>query len=152
MKNVILLDIDGVLIITPPWKPDVLHADGYSDFDKKSVAHLNVLLAGANAELWLSSSRCMNKSLEEFNELFSNRGIKQELKGYVSGTDDYGRIARINAFLDHEPVKNFLILDDDASLDDLDAGRKKSWVKTFPLLGFDHERLEEALEKIKRWE
>ena len=46
MKNAILLDLDGVLITTPNWKPDEIHCDGYSVFNKVAVANLNGLLLG----------------------------------------------------------------------------------------------------------
>ena len=51
MKNVILLDLDGVLITTPPWKQDELHDDGYSNFNYLAVDNLNKLLSIADAEL-----------------------------------------------------------------------------------------------------
>lgn len=150
MGNVILLDLDGVLITTPAWKPDVLHADGYSDFNVEAVACFNELLLHTNAEIWLTSSRRQQRTLSEFNQIFSNRNIAGEIKGYIpGGTDSQNRLAEINAFLNHDQVKSFLILDDDPGLHDLSAERKKHWVQTLPLIGFNREKLAEALEKIE---
>jgi len=70
MKNVILIDIDGVFITTPAWKSDILHTDGYSDFNAQAVENFNELISKTNAELWLTSSRSINKSLKELNEIF----------------------------------------------------------------------------------
>lgn len=149
MGNVILLDLDGVLITTPAWKPDLLHADGYSDFNAEAVACFNKLLFHANAEIWLTSSRRQQKALSEFNQIFSNRNIAAQITGYIpGGTNSQNRLAEINAFLNHEQVRSFLILDDDPGLHDLSAERKKHWVQTSPLIGFNHEKLAEALEKI----
>ena len=68
MKNLLLLDIDGVLITTPPWKQDVIHNDGYSEFNETNVANLNKLLSKIdNVEIWLSSTRRLKKRLAEFN-------------------------------------------------------------------------------------
>jgi hypothetical protein len=152
MKNVILIDLDGVLITTPSWKADIIHTDGYSDFNETTVENLNALINQVDAELWLTSSRRSGKKLVEFNEIFKNRKILKELHGYIPG-GNYGldRLTEINAFLDHEPIKNFLIIDDDNSLQDLDPKRKKYWVKTNPLIGFDKECLIEAIDKIKSW-
>ncbi len=152
MKNVILIDLDGVLIITPPWKPDVLHDDGYSDFDAISLKNFNYLIQSIDTELWLTSSRRANKTLSEFNKIFSNRKIVKDLSGFIpSGTTGTDRLFEINAFLDHEPVRNFLIIDDDTSLHNLATIRKEYWIRTNPLMGFNDEKLNEAIDKIKRW-
>ena len=152
MKNVILLDLDGVLITTPSWKPDKFHLDGYSDFNETSIQNFNKLLENINAELWLTSSRRTGKTLNEFKEIFRNRNIVNELKGFIpSGTGGVDRLTEINAFLDHEPIRNFLIIDDDNSLQGLDTTRKQFWVKTNPLMGFDEEKLLDAIDKIKNW-
>jgi hypothetical protein len=152
MKDVILIDIDGVLITTPPWKSDIINEDGYSDFNANSVSNFNKLINDVNAELWLTSSRRVNKTLIEFNQIFKNRNVSKELNGFVpSGTQGTNRLTEINTFLNHEPVRNFLIIDDDNSLQDLDTKRKQYWVKTHPLIGFDTESLLDALSKIKNW-
>jgi hypothetical protein len=152
MKDVILIDLDGVLITTPSWKPDIIHSDGYSDFNETSIMNFNKLIENVNAELWLTSSRRVNKTLSEFNEIFKNRNVIKELKGFIPcGTQGVDRLSEINAFLDHEPIRNFLILDDDNSLQGLDSKRKQYWVKTNPLIGFDNERLLDAINRIKNW-
>ncbi|WP_462222278.1 HAD domain-containing protein [Ferruginibacter sp.] len=152
MKNVILLDLDGVLIITPSWKQDLIHIDGYSDFNEKLLENFNTLIKNVTAEIWLTSSRRNNKTLSEFNEIFKNRKVVKKLEGFIpQGTGGKERLAEINAFLDHEPVKNFLIIDDDNSLQNLEARRKQYWVKTSSLIGFDSERLIDAFSKLKNW-
>lgn len=152
MKNCIILDLDGVLITTPSWRPDELHSDGYSDFNKTAVENLNGLLSEVNAELWLSSTRRLNKTLKEFNEIFRNRNIKRELTGFLpSGTLGLKRRIEIDSFLNHEAVQNFLIIDDDQSLQELDEMRKAFWVRTDSMLGFNLEKLIEAKQKIEDW-
>jgi len=151
-QNKILLDLDGVLITTPSWKPDNLHEDGYSDFNREAVQNLNILLSEVDAELWLSSTRRLGKTLEEFNLIFSNRNIQQSIKGFLpAGTLGENRLIEVEAFLDHEFPKNFLILDDDTSLNELEDYRKKFWVKTDRLIGFNEEKLREALVLVNQW-
>jgi hypothetical protein len=147
-----IIDLDGVLIKTPSSKSDAINEDGYSDFDGTSVENFNRLIEKINVELWLTSSRRAHKTLSEFNEIFKNRKILKELKGFIPiGSHGLDRLTEINAFLDHEPIKNFLIIDDDNSLQGLDSERKKYWVKTNRLIGFDKERLLDALDSIKNW-
>lgn len=152
MKNVIILDLDGVLITTPPWKPDTLHPDGYSDFNPECVAVFNRLLEDFNAEIWLSSSRRSNKTIAEFNTIFSNRGITGKISGFVpGGSHGSSRLTQVNSFLDHEPITRFLILDDDTTLNGLAENRKLFWIQTLPLIGFNENLRLEALERMKLW-
>lgn len=150
MKNVIILDLDGVLITTPPWKPDTIHPDGYSDFNPDCVAEFNRLLIEFDAEIWLSSSRRSNKTVAEFNTIFNNRGITRKISGFIpGGTQGSSRLVQLNTFLDHEPILRFLILDDDTTLNGLVENRKLFWIQTLPLIGFNERKRMEALERIK---
>ncbi|WP_338815603.1 HAD domain-containing protein (plasmid) [Bernardetia sp. Wsw4-3y2] len=150
MKNVIILDLDGVLITTPTWKADEMDFDGYSVFNKKCVENFNKLTEDLECELWLSSTRRMNKTLQEFREIFINRNIKTEIKGFLPNGDyQISRRKEIEAFLSHEPINNFLILDDDSSLHNLDEKYKKYWVQTSLLVGFNSEKLKQAQEIIE---
>ncbi len=149
MKNVIILDLDGVLITTPIWKADEMDVDGYSAFNKKCVENFNVLTQNLDCELWLSSTRRMNKTLQEFRKIFSNRNLKKEITGFLSTTDyQTPRIKEIESFLKDETIDNFLILDDDSSLHNLEEKYKKFWVQTNLLVGFNSEKLKEAKQII----
>ncbi len=152
MKNVIILDLDGVLILTPNWKSDEIHADGYSEFNSDCVRNLNLLMANLNAELWLSSTRRFSKNLKQFQEIFMNRNIKAPLIGFLpGGTIGIERKIEIDVFLDNEPIQNFLIIDDDKSLNGLELVRRQFWVQTEFLTGFNAEKLNEAQEITNNW-
>ncbi len=152
MKNVIILDLDGVLITTPTWKADEMDFDGYSAFNKKCVENFNVLTQNLDCELWLSSTRRMNKTLQEFRKIFSNRNLKKEITGFLSTTDyQTPRIKEIESFLKDEAIDNFLILDDDSSLHNLEEKYKKFWVQASLLVGFNSEKLEKAKQIIEHF-
>ena len=40
----VLLDIDGVLVTTPPWKSVELLSDGFMKFNETAVKNLNLLV------------------------------------------------------------------------------------------------------------
>lgn len=152
MKNIILLDLDGVLITTPPWRPDKMHDDGYSDFNMECVAHLNQLSRTVEANWWLSSTRRAGKTEEEFRTIFSNRQLNIELKGFLPIQETLTmRKTEVDQFLDKMRPKNYLIIDDDSSLNGLENSRKQQWIRTDPLIGFNNSTLELALEKANRW-
>ncbi|WP_338763488.1 HAD domain-containing protein [Bernardetia sp. ABR2-2B] len=149
MKNAIILDLDGVLITTPTWKADEMDFDSYSAFNKKCVENFNQLTENLECELWLSSTRRINKTLQEFREIFINRNITKEITGFLpKGDYQISRLTEIEAFLSHEPIENFLILDDDSSLHNLKQKDKKYWVQTRLTIGFNSEKLKEAQEII----
>jgi len=150
MKNVVILDLDGVLITTPSWKRGDIEEDGYSVFNKRTIENLNILLSVADAELWLISDRRKGFTLEQFNVFFKNRNIETELSGMVPVySKPVIRIEEFKEFIKDESIKNYLLIDDDSSLDALED--KSFWVKTNSLVGFSEEKLNEAIDKIKHW-
>ncbi len=143
----LLLDLDGVLITTGPWKPDDIDVDGYSRFNSKAVQNLNTLLQKHPFEIWLSSSRRLHQSLETMNAIFAQRGIVQPIKGFLPHLPaSSNRKAEIETFLTDRKVAQYLILDDDKSLNSLPSHRKKYLVQTAFLLGFNDEKLRQALD------
>lgn len=120
MKLILILDLDGVLITTPPWKADEMDADGYSSFNMNCVNNLNTLLSQADFEIWLSSTRRTVKTLQEFNQIFANRKIKKEIGGFLPHYPDCkSRKDEIEKFIEESNISNFLIIDDDKSLNEI---------------------------------
>ena len=144
--HILLLDLDGVLITTPPWKPDQIDTDDYSMFNSSCVKFLNQLLCEYSFEIWLSSTRRTMKSLDEFNRIFKHRNIKQQITGFVP---EYvtckNRREEITTFLETIGDRSYLIIDDDKSLNTLAEHQKKRFVLTKLTTGFSEEKYQEAL-------
>ena len=151
MRNdkLLILDLDGVLIINPSWKADKIHSDGYSEFNESCVENLNRLLTLAEFDIWLSSTRRTVKTLTEFNLIFKNRGIKKEIIGFLPKYSDCkNRKEEVLKFIAEFKASDFLIIDDDKSLNGLESEIKKKLILTELTKGFDLEKLKEATEKI----
>lgn len=147
---ILVLDIDGVLITTPTWKSDSIDSDGYSAFNQNCVENLNNLLALDSFNIWLSSTRRTAKSLREFNDIFKNRGITGEIAGFLPEYPNCkNRKEEVLAFLKETKPSQFLIIDDDKSLNGLNNEFKKNLISTELTKGFNEEKLEEAINKIK---
>lgn len=140
----IIIDLDGVLIITPPWKSDELLEDGYSVFNQNAIDNLKQILSD-DTELWLISSRRKKKSLQEMQEIFRWRGLS--LHGLVPDYGELKRCQELKLFIEENKINNFLIIDDDASLEG--STYKHRWVRTSSLIGLSEEKLNECKEKIK---
>lgn len=152
MKNVVLLDLDGVLIITPPWRQGEFGDDNFSLFENSIVENLNEFFACIEAEVWLISDRRKGYTLEQLNTFFKNRGVTKELTGLVSVYENgITRLEEMNRFLKENEIKNFLIIDDDASLQNMAEEQKSFLVKTNSLIGFNKEKLNEAINIINNW-
>lgn len=148
-KTALILDLDGVLITTSPWKPDIIDADNYSKFNASCIAHLNILLDFGKFDIWLSSSRRERHSLEKFNEIFKYRKIKQPIIGFLPPNTNFdNRCTEISQWIKNEQVQDYLILDDDKSLHEFE--HPKRLVLTKYMLGFNKEKLEEAKQKMKK--
>jgi histidinol phosphatase-like enzyme len=142
LNNIIILDLDGVLITTPQWRPDTMHDDGYTDFNPDCVERLNELIESNGYSIVLSSDRRRGCSIEKMNERFKSRGVKTSIIAYVpdynEGTTDVwlNRREEIEMFLSEYKPKNYIILDDDKSLSDASEEIKSNWIQTCMLIGF----------------
>lgn len=146
----LILDLDGVLITNPTWKADRIDSDGYSEFNKSCIENLNGLLTLAEFNIWLSSTRRTVKTLTEFNLIFKNRGIKNEIVGFLPEYPNcVNRKEEVLEFIAEFKVSEFLIIDDDKSLNGLESGIKEKLILTELTKGFNSEKLKEATEKIK---
>ncbi|WP_299134982.1 HAD domain-containing protein [uncultured Tenacibaculum sp.] len=149
-KITLILDLDGVLITTPMWKADEIDTDGYSKFNKDCINNLNILLSMAEFEIWLSSTRRTVKKLEEFNLIFKNRNIKSSIKGFLPTYNNCkNRKDEVLKFIKETKVSDFLIIDDDKSLNGLELMYKQKLILTSYLKGFDKSKLEEAFSKVR---
>lgn len=147
----LILDLDGVLITTPIWKADKIDSDGYSEFNMNCVDNLNKLLQQSDFEIWLSSTRRTVKTLSEFNRIFENRNIKSHIKGFLPEYQECkNRKDEIIRFIEESKFSDFLIIDDDKSLNGLDEIHKEKLILTELQKGFDMEKLELAIKKIKK--
>lgn len=142
-KIILILDIDGVLITTPPWKSDEIDIDGYSKFNLQCVENLNTLLKAKEMDIWLSSSRRKAKKKEELNQIFKQRGINTKISGFLPVNESkMSRKEEVESFLEKKKYTKYLIIDDDKTLNGLND--KNYLVQTDLLRGFDFEKLREA--------
>ena len=140
----ILLDIDGVLVITPNWKPVELLDDGFMKFNQKLIDNLNILQSVTDANIIVTSSHREYFNIQKLTDVFRNRGIKFKTLEKLDDSNNT-RAEDIELWLSCNKDERYIIIDDDNSINDLSKEIKKNWVKTMPLIGFNQEKLVEAL-------
>ena len=148
MNKILFLDIDGVLINTfPLWKSDELDTDGYSKFNEANVANLQTFLA--EFEDWkivITSSRRVNKSLVQLEKIFSFRGLGNRIIDKTPDPDGtyLSRALEISSYITTKNILQFIIIDDDKSILEMDETMLPNIVLTAYRHGFDANCLEMA--------
>lgn len=140
----IFLDIDGVLVPAKSWKSPELMNDGFPAFSNKSISVLKQLI-DENTSIMLTTSHKSRFSIEEWKMIFLKRGIQlnnvsrlPENTTFLNRRDEI-----INWFLNNELQEDFIIIDDDKSLNDLPQFLKEKLVLTSPMIGLSERNFEE---------
>jgi hypothetical protein len=146
---VILLDIDGVLETSPSWRKPEIGPDGFMLFNKHSAENLADILLKTSASVILTSTHRIIFSITEWLNIFQLRGLKIKslfkLNDTVSISEMKDRGSEIKEWVDNfGHGVNYVIIDDDSSINALPQYIKDRWVKIDPARGVD----EEAKQKI----
>jgi hypothetical protein len=145
MKKYILLDFDGVMIPSKPWKPVPLMSDGFYEFGDSVIYNLNQIVKETGAEIILITSHKTSYTNSEWIRIFETRGILGDVSRL---DDDLIHSKRLNEVLNwYELNKSdkFVILDDDKSLNDLPTTIKNHLVLCDSGIGLTIEKVELAI-------
>jgi len=137
------LDIDGVMVPAKGWKsPDMLN-DGFPAFSTKAISALQRLISG-DVTIILTTSHKSKFSIDEWKSIFRNRGIDiEKIKSLPENANNLNRKDEIvNWFSVNNVNEDFVIIDDDKSLNELPAYLKERLVQTSPYIGLTEEHLE----------
>lgn len=141
----IFLDIDGVMIPAKGWKSPELLNDRFPAFSNKASRTLQRLIFD-DTTILLTTSHKANYTIDEWKEIFRKRGI--EIEKIQSLNNNLTNLSRndeiLNWFKDNNTTKDFVIIDDDKSLNSLPDFFKKHLILTSPLIGLTDEHLENA--------
>lgn len=136
----IFLDIDGVMAPAKSWqRPDILE-DGFVDFSSKAVSVLqDVLAQNTDTTIILTTSHKSRFSLSQWKIIFERRGLNvNKLESLNDNTDFQSRkIEILNWFDSNDIHEDFIIIDDDKSLNDLPTFYKDRLILTSSLVGLN---------------
>lgn len=141
----ILLDFDGVMVASKPWKPVPLMEDGFYKFDDRAVSFLNHIINETGASIVLTTSHKTSYPNSEWKKLFETRGINCEVKRLDDELISSKRIDEVRGWVKTNSDR-FVILDDDKSLNDLEPEIKSRLVLTDSGIGLNNEKTELAIE------
>ena len=134
------MDIDGVMAPAKSWqRPDILE-DGFVDFSSKAVSVLqDVLAQNADTTIILTTSHKSRFSLSQWKIIFERRGLNvNKLESLNDNTNFQSRKVEIlNWFESNDIHEDFIIIDDDKSLNDLPTFYKDRLILTSSLVGLN---------------
>ncbi len=136
----IFLDIDGVMVTAKSWqRPDILE-DGFVDFSPKAVRVIqDILSQNADTTIILTTSHKSRFSLSQWKIIFERRGLNvNKLESLNDNTDFQSRKVEILNWFDSNDIhEDFIIIDDDKSLNDLPKIYKDRLILTSSLVGLN---------------
>jgi hypothetical protein len=139
----IFLDIDGVMVPAKSWERPVLLKDGFPAFSSKAIGVLQNLIT-ANTTIILTTSHKSKYTIDKWKSIFEARGIiVSDLQCLDNNVENLSRKDEIlNWFNMNDFFEDFLILDDDKSLNDLPRFLKDNLILTSPLVGLSDSHLD----------
>ncbi len=150
----LLLDFDGVLITTPSWRKVARLDDGFLAFNQQCACNIAEVVAHHSAEVVLTTTHRIHYDNQTWKKLLANRGIIthkvskiNELKHHF---DIGNRCDEIMQWIEQQANTDFIIIDDDKSLNNLPPNIKNTWIQTDFMLGFTDELKEITLRKLKQ--
>jgi hypothetical protein len=135
------------------WKKEVIAEDGYSEFNHRCVENLNSLIEQTDARIILTSTRRINKTVEEFEAIMHRRGFAGQIADKINQNTELSSATRseeIREWLSRNGVpEKYVIIDDDSRIADMGEPYIHHWVRTTYHLGLDESALEQALKILK---
>lgn len=139
-RRVVFLDIDGVLA-------PIHHWDRYGDLDPGCIRVLNEIVAGAEADVVVSSTWRHGKTVTELQEMLEAAGfVGRVIDKTPIGALGAGRSDEIASWLAEHAVGGYVIIDDHGDM----GGLRSRLVLTHPAHGLQPADAPRAIEILKR--
>lgn len=144
------LDIDGVMVPANSWRRPEILDDGFPEFSLRAVKSLDRIISNSSANIVLTTSHKHKYTLKEWNNIFKRRNIKvNKITRLPENTNLLNRKDElIKWFNDNHLKENFIIIDDDKSLNALPKYLKDRLIQTSGSVGLTEYLADEALVKI----
>lgn len=138
----IFLDIDGVMVPTKSWERPELLNDGFPKFSSNAISVLQYIISD-DTTIMLTTSHKFRFSISEWINIFKKRTIEikniKTLKKSEIGISRKDEI--LNWFNSNQINEDFIIIDDDTSLNDLPSYLKDHLILTSSMIGLTESHL-----------
>ena len=148
----ILLDIDGVMVPASSWRPSEILSDGFANFSNRAIVGLQRIINNTGATILLTTSHKSNYSNLEWEQIFKTRGIISKIDKLEHNGDNLNRKEEILRWYKTKSSENFVIIDDDKSLNGLPEYIKNRVVLTSGTVGLNIELAQLAIAILRKEE
>lgn len=144
----VLLDIDGVMVPANSWKRPEFLNDGFPAFSNRATQALQRIIFETGATIVLTTSHKFTYTLEQWKNIFEERGIKINTIDRLSeNTNHLSRKEEILNWLHTNTInEEFIIIDDDKSLNSLPDFLKEKLIQTSATVGLTDQLVEDVLD------
>ncbi len=147
----ILLDIDGVMVPANSWKRPEILEDNFMNFSSQAIKALEKIISSTSADILLTTSHKDSFNLNQWKRIFERRNITinkiDKLPKNVNHLNRKGEI--LKWFYADNNNQNFVIIDDDKSLNSLPDFLKKKLIQTSATVGLTNFLADEAIRNLK---
>lgn len=145
----VFLDIDGVMVPAKGWESPQVLSDGFYKFSDSAIRVLQGLIS-EDTTVMLTTSHKSRYSVEEWKNIFHLRGIAvSKLDKLGDNVSNKSRKDEILSWFNMNNLsENFIILDDDKSLNSLPAFLKDKLVLTSSMVGLTDIHSDEIKSKL----
>ena len=135
-----------------PWKTVENLSDGFYKFSPKAVVGLQDIISGTKASIVLTTSHKNRFTPKEWKIIFNNRGIDVSSVTKLQTRKIYpNRKEEILTWCKrHKDVKDFVIIDDDKSLNGLPRELKDKLILTNSSVGLTQSDALQAIKMLKK--
>ncbi|MGK6353509.1 HAD domain-containing protein [Parapedobacter sp. DT-150] len=148
----LFLDIDGVMVPTNSWRRPEILDDGFPAFGPKATEALRRIISSTGAGIVLTTSHKSKYTLKEWRDILKRRGIGvTTIKRLPENNNYLNRKDELVKWFVANPVRdNFIIIDDDKSLNGLPGYLKNRLVQTSGSVGLTDDLADRALELLEK--
>lgn len=150
----ILLDIVGVMVPASPWKRPEILEDNFMNFSLQATKALEKIISSTSADILLTTSHKDNFTLNQWKDIFEKRNIKVgKIDKLPKNANHLNRKDEIlNWFNANNINENFIIIDDDKSLNSLPDLLKNRLIQTSATVGLTNFLADEAIRNLREQE
>lgn len=139
---IIFLDIDGVMVPVKSWKRSELLDDGFFAFSSVATTVLQKIISD-DTIIMLTTSHKSRYTVVQWKEIFHKRGIQvANLETLDENIEHLNRKDEILRWFSLNDInEDFIIIDDDSSLNDLSHYYKSRLILTSSMIGLTYNDL-----------
>ncbi|WP_299672625.1 HAD domain-containing protein [uncultured Polaribacter sp.] len=148
----IYLDIDGVMVPANSWRRPEILEDGFPNFSSRAIKALDRIISKSGADIVLTTSHKSLYSSKKWIAIFNKRNLYiNKITSLPENRNHLNRKDELLKWFDGKVIdNNFVIIDDDKSLNSLPRYLKDKLIQTSGSVGLTEYLADEALKILEK--